>query len=150
MNITDFHKVLFSAEDINRENIDIKFKYIKSKTMEYRTPSNWDKYYKYNIYSVKIIGLNNSKKEIAQVGLEPFEEDGEKRGFIFGVIVKKEYRGQNIGSKIMNECEKYAKSINIQTLFLRPANDRVIKFYEQLGYKFSHVEEYGKVMFKSV
>ena len=150
MNITDFHKVLFSAEDINQEIIDIKFKYIKSKNMEYRTPSNWDKYYKYKIYSVKIIGLNNSKKEIAQVGLDPFEEDDEKLGYVFGVIVKKEYRGYNIGSKIMNECEKYAKSINIQKLLLRPANDRVMKFYEKLGYKFSHVDVDGKVMFKLI
>lgn len=149
MNIDNFHKVLFSTEDINQDNIDIKFKYIKSKTMKYRTPSNWDKYYEYKTYSVKILGLHNSK-EIAQVGLEPFEEDGEKCGYIFGVVVKNEYRDQNIGSKIMNECERYAKSINIQTLFLRPANDRVMKFYEKLGYEFGHVDKDGKVMCKSI
>jgi hypothetical protein len=50
----------------------------------------------------------------------------------------------------MKELERYAKSINIQTLFLRPANNSVMKFYEKLDYEFSFVDKDGKVMSKSI
>ena len=58
----------------------------------------------------------------------------EERGLIIGrIAVRKEYRGQGLGSKILEFIHEYAKNNHYSETHLH-AQCRACKFYESLGY----------------
>ncbi len=58
-----------------------------------------------------------------------------KQAFVIGrIAVIKEYRGQNIGARILNEAENYIRQHNGKSASLS-AQVRVVTFYEKQGYQ---------------
>ena len=135
-------------------NIDIsklQFKFTSGKNIVFRGVSNWNKGFHFEDFCTKLEAFIYNKL-VGQAGLEPGYENDKPSdfGYIFGVSVNPKYQGQNIGTNIMFEIEKYAKSIKMKRLFLRPANDKVIKFYNKLGYKYYDTDKYGEIMYKDI
>lgn len=54
--------------------------------------------------------------------------------FLGRILVKKEYRGQGLGAKIMHYCEKVAQDNNCQALELN-AQHQAIGFYQKIGFE---------------
>jgi len=59
-----------------------------------------------------------------------------RMGLIISVAVDKEYRGQEIGPKLMYEAHRAMRERNIPmaALQVRKSNEAAIKMYEKLGY----------------
>lgn len=55
-------------------------------------------------------------------------------GFIEDVIVKKEYRGNNFGKKIISKVVDYCKSNNFYKITLS-CNEKLISFYEKNNFE---------------
>jgi ribosomal protein S18 acetylase RimI-like enzyme len=73
------------------------------------------------------------------------------RGWINYLAVKPGHQGAGFGKLMMEMAEKLLKAegypkINIQ---VRSSNEKVIKFYEHIGYKVDDVLSFGKKMEKS-
>lgn len=73
------------------------------------------------------------------------------RGWINYLAVKPGHQGEGFGKLMMEMAEKLLKAegcpkINIQ---VRSSNEKVIKFYEHIGYKVDDVLSFGKRMEKS-
>ena len=68
----------------------------------------------------------------------------EKHVGIFGIIIKKEYRNQGIGTalmtKIITEAHNYIDGLEIITLGVFADNDCALHLYKKLGFK-----QYGKL-----
>lgn len=60
-----------------------------------------------------------------------------KCSYLVYCIVKPEYRGKGIGSKLMNEYFKICRKnkINYLDTYAPSFNERTIKFYQKLGFK---------------
>lgn len=54
--------------------------------------------------------------------------------YIYGVGVKKEFRGKGLARSIMNEIYEYYKNKDISFLYLVPANDKLFSMYKKMGY----------------
>lgn len=68
------------------------------------------------------------------VGTCRYYRDEEKKAYVVGrLAVRKEYRGQDIGAKLLQEAEEQAAGQGGDTLCLH-AQIRVKKFYEKQGY----------------
>jgi ribosomal protein S18 acetylase RimI-like enzyme len=82
----------------------------------------------------KIVGL-----AVGIVNNEPLDRCDfkvPKRGRVTELIVKKEYRGKKIGSKLLGEIKSYLKSIGCEKILIAVFgyNEGAIKFYKENGY----------------
>lgn len=63
----------------------------------------------------------------------------EKHVGTFGIIIKKEYRNQGIGTalmaKVIQESKKYLKELEIITLGVFADNERALHVYQKFGFK---------------
>ena len=58
-----------------------------------------------------------------------------------GVFVRKQFRGQGIGSEMMRELENQARAIGVEILYLEVYGiSPAVRLYERLGYR-----EYGRL-----
>lgn len=79
-------------------------------------------------------------------------------GHIFSIAVHPLERGKNIGTRLMTEALKILKSRGVTTVRLevRKSNTSAQRFYEGLGFKYSHTvegyytDEDGLVYYKSL
>lgn len=62
---------------------------------------------------------------------------------ILNLFVSEEYRGNQIGTLLMNEVIKVCKThqIEVLTLEVRPSNTYAIKMYEDLGFNVNHIRK---------
>ena len=77
-----------------------------------------------------IVGLINNDET------ERYDFKAPKRGRITELIVDKEYRGRQIGKKLLDEMTNYLKSIGCEKILIAVFgyNESAIKFYEKNGY----------------
>jgi len=61
--------------------------------------------------------------------------------YIGWLVVKEKYKGQGIGSNLMQKMEKVAKEQNIYSIHLGTTGFQARKFYEKLGYKIFLIKE---------
>jgi ribosomal-protein-alanine N-acetyltransferase len=63
------------------------------------------------------------------------------RGHISGIAVEKEYRNKGIGVRLLNTAEKefIAAGLDKVALEVRKSNRNAIQFYENQGYRWSHI-----------
>lgn len=79
-----------------------------------------------------------------------------RTGLVVSIAVAKEYRGQDVGEKLMFEAHRAMRDRNIPmaSLQVRKSNESAIRMYEKLGYSinmaipqyYSNPEEDGWVM----
>ena len=85
-------------------------------------------------------------KDLKDLGIYMEGEAGEKIGGLIGnthgnwlcvkyLWVKKEYRGQNIGSSILQQAEDVAKSRGCKFVFLDTFSFQAPEFYKKHGYE---------------
>lgn len=94
--------------------------------------------------SYKISLYSESRIFLGYVGLEVYEEDGEKLGYIFCLVLNPDWRG--LGTFLMKKLENFAKSLDIDELLLRPATDKIVNFYKKLNYKYKYTEKDGSIV----
>ncbi len=84
----------------------------------------------------KIVGFTAGIIE-DQEETERIAEGENKNGFILELFVREEVRKLGIGSRLIEEIEKYLKEKDCTRIFLEveSANEKVIKFYENSGYE---------------
>lgn len=58
---------------------------------------------------------------------------------LFNVYTRKEYRGQGIQSRLLEEAIRFTKSRNIQTLKVSANSKNVIKLFEKLGFDIDYL-----------
>ena len=77
-----------------------------------------------------IVGLINNDET------ERYDFKAPKRGRITELVVDKEYRGRQIGKKLLDEMTNYLKSIGCEKILIAVFgyNESAIKFYEKNGY----------------
>lgn len=119
------------------ENIHFKKEY--GKGLHFKGLSNWNKGF-VMVRNCWKLELYSNDELIGQVGID--NDD-----YIFGLSVKPKYQKNGYGTKLVKKIEKYAKGNKV---YLRPANKKLIKFYEKLGYKTDHTDKYGLVMSKKI
>ena len=132
--------------------MDLSYIIDEGKNLKFHGCSNWNKGFIMETHSIKL-ECTIDNKVIGQAGLEykykktegPFTD-----GYIFGVSVNPKYQHNGVGSKLINKIEEIAKDIGLKVLYLRPATEEVKYFYNKLGYKYSHTDEYGEVMSKNL
>lgn len=83
---------------------------------------------------------------IGHVGLEVYEEDDERLGYIFCLVLSPECRGLGLGTFLMKKLENFASTLEIDELLLRPATDKIINFYKKLNYKYKNIEKDGSII----
>ncbi len=68
------------------------------------------------------------------------------RGWINYLAVRPQFQGQGYGERMMNEIESRLLALNCPkvNLLVRNTNERVIDFYEKMGYKIKAVVCIGK------
>ena len=132
--------------------MDLNYIIDEGKNLKFHGCSNWNKGFIMETHSIKLeCTINN--KVIGQAGLEykyRKTEEPYTDGYIFGVSVNPKYQHNGVGSKLINKIEEIAKDIGLKVLYLRPATEEVKNFYNKLGYKYSHTDEYGEVMSKNL
>ena len=79
----------------------------------------------------KYIVITDDEFPIATARMYPIDE---KNVMIGRVVVLPEYRHMGIGSKVMTECEAWAKELGFSNAVVE-SRDNKVKFYEQLGYE---------------
>lgn len=79
----------------------------------------------------KYIVITDDDFPIATARMYPIDE---KNVMIGRVVVLPEYRHMGIGSKVMTECEAWAKELGFSNAVVE-SRDNKVKFYEQLGYE---------------
>jgi GNAT superfamily N-acetyltransferase len=93
---------------------------------------------KVDVQGIKFFILQNDK-EIARTFLYILKNDLHKEpfGFFEDVFVEESYRGQGLGTKIVEEVIKTAKENGCYKLICtsRHENDRVHDLYSKLGFK---------------
>lgn len=55
--------------------------------------------------------------------------------YISLLLVKEEYRKQNLGTKLMKKVEDLTKNIKVENIYLGTASFQAFEFYQKLGYK---------------
>ena len=91
--------------------------------------------------SYKLSLYSESDVFIGHVGLEVYEEDDKKPGYIFCLVLNPNWRGLGLGTFLMKKLENFAKTLKVDELLLRPATNRIVNFYKKLNYKYKHTEE---------
>jgi ribosomal protein S18 acetylase RimI-like enzyme len=68
------------------------------------------------------------------------------RGWVYYVAVAPERQGRGIGQAMMRHAEGWLRSIGVRKLELlvREGNEKVISFYERLGYERQKVVTFGR------
>lgn len=77
--------------------------------------------------------------------LQEGEEDSGKKGKIVSMLVHKNFRGQGIGTKLMNELIRIFKEEGANEIFLhvRESNSGAISLYKKLNFKIEkEIENY--------
>lgn len=71
-----------------------------------------------------------------------YEFKAPKRGRVTELIVKKEYRGKNIGKQLLDAIKGYLKSINCEKIMIAVFgyNEGAINFYKKNGYHFRMID----------
>lgn len=86
-----------------------------------------------------VVGLINNERE------ETYEFKAPKRGRVSELVVKKEKRGNNIGTKLLEYIENYFKSVGCEGILIEvfAYNEKAYELYKKLGY-FDRVHEMMK------
>jgi len=125
-------------QKIDSNNLDLLRSFIDSLGVETET----FRYFKSRELSV----INNHLLTILllvdgePVGYGHLDIDGDK--VWLGIVVKNDFRGKGLGTKIMEELIKQAKALNVKELSLTvdTNNDSAIGLYERFGFKLIKVE----------
>lgn len=77
------------------------------------------------------------------VGEVEIRKKGEKTGHLMNIAVKKRYRNQGIGTKLMDEMEDrfIEKGCNLSYLEVRDSNQKAQKLYRERGYNYVRREK---------
>lgn len=84
-----------------------------------------------------VIGAIKDNELVAFIWLYTHDYFGEKRLHVNQIVVDNDFRGNKIGKYLINEAEKYALQIGINTidLFVSEINETALKLYNGLGFK---------------
>ena len=122
----DLHNGFLSSLDSLRKSSHLKPK--KANIIFDKISKNPDYVIYVAINDGKVIGATTLLIE------QKFIHDGGKVGHIEDVVVRKEYQGKRVGTKIVNALLKYAEKKGCYKTIL-DCTDDLIPFYENLGFK---------------
>lgn len=72
---------------------------------------------------------------LSMLSFLPYSECKRKELYLSNVCVDRNYRGNNIGQILINEFENISLNMGYKNISLRANNNKLVKFYEDLGYK---------------
>ncbi len=85
------------------------------------------------------------------VGFAACDADWNGGGAIHEIVVRKEYQGRGIGTKLMQKCLSYlSRNVNKIELYVGSENKRAIKFYKKFGFRIAHDFGYWTKMIKNL
>ena len=90
-------------------------------------------------------------KIVAFLSIEVYRED-KNYVYLNDLSVTKEYRNNSIGTRLIGIAQDYAKSINIDTIFLNveKSNISAFRLYDRLGYEIYKEQENKYLMIKKI
>ena len=110
---------------------------------------------KYNEDYEKTHDLNVTQNEILYVAIENDEfvggvscQEYQESLHVHLLATNNKYKGQGVGTKLMNYIEDYARSKNLEFIDLGTASFQARPFYEKLGYKVVHTRKNQPVGFE--
>lgn len=125
---------------------NLKIKITKGKNLKFHHSQEYDKIINMENESYRLSLYSEYNIFIGHVGLEVYEEDDIKLGYVFRLILNPDWRGLGLGTFLMKKLESFANTLKVDELLLRPATDRVINFYKKLNYKYKHTEEDSSII----
>ena len=128
------------------ESNNLKIKVVHGKNLKFHHSQEYDKIINMENESYKFSLYSDSGIFIGHVGLEVYEEDDERLGYVFCLVINPDWRGLGLGTFLMKKLENFAKSIDVDELLLRPATDKIVNFYKKLNYKYKHTEEDNSIV----
>ena len=84
----------------------------------------------YDTPDTKYIVLTDDEFPIATCRISPIDK---KSAMIGRVVVLPEYRGQELGRRVVNEAEKWLRELGFTHVVIN-SRDVAVRFYEHLGY----------------
>ena len=125
-------------------NLKIKITY--GENLKFHHSQKYNKIIVMENKSYKLSLYSESNVFIGHIGLEVYEEDDKKFGYVFCLVLNPDWRGLGLGTFLMRKLENFAKSLNIDELLLRPATDKIVNFYKKLNYKYKNTEEEDSII----
>lgn len=124
------------------ENLDVKISIMKLTDLELIAPileTDFDDFWNYNVFKSELEN-GNSKYIVAKIGNEivgfagliPVLDEAD----ISNIVVRKNFRGQKIGSLLLKSLIDLACSLNLKILNLEVCESNIpaIKLYEKFGF----------------
>ncbi len=72
-------------------------------------------------------------------------------GAVHEIVVRKEYQGKGIGTRLMKKCLEYlSRNVDKIELYVGSENFRAIRFYKKFGFKIAHDFGYWTKMIKNL
>lgn len=127
---------------------NLKIKIVYGKNLKFHHSQKYDKIITMENESYKLSLYSEYNIFIGHVGLEVYEEDDKKLGYIFCLVLNPDWRGLGLGTFLMKKLENFAKPLEIDELLLRPATDKVINFYKKLNYTYKYTEEDDSIIMR--
>lgn len=128
------------------EPSNLKIKVAHGKNLKFHHSQEYNRIITMENESYKLSLYFDSNTFIGHVGLEVYEEDDEKLGYIFCLILSPDWRRLGLGTFLMKKLENFTKSPDVDELLLRPATNKIVNFYKKLNYKYKNTEEDGSIV----
>ena len=127
---------------------NLKIKIIHGKNLKFHHSQEYDKIINMENESYKLSLYSESGIFIGHVGLEIYEENDERLGYVFCLVLNPNWRGLGLGAFLMKKLENFANTLKVDELLLRPATNKIINFYKKLNYKYKRTEEDGSIIMR--
>lgn len=114
--------------------------------LNFTIPQEYDKIINMENESYRLSLYSEYNIFIGHVGLEVYEEDDKKLGYVFCLVLNPNWRGLGLGAFLMKKLENFANTLEVDELLLRPATNKIINFYKKLNYKYKRTEEDGSII----
>ena len=90
---------------------NLKIKIIHGKNLKFHHSQEYDKTINMENESYKLSLYSESGIFIGHVGLEIYEEDDERLGYVFCLVLNPDWRGLSLGTFLMKKLENFANTL---------------------------------------
>lgn len=125
---------------------NLKIKIANRKNLKFHHSQEYDKIINMENESYRLSLYSESGIFIGHVGLEVYEEDDKKLGYIFCLVLNPDYRGLGLSTLLMKKLENFANTLAVDELLLRPATNKIVNFYKKLNYTYKYTEKDGSIV----
>ena len=120
---------------------NLKIKIAHGKNLKFHHSQEYNKIISMENESYRLSLYSESGIFIGHVGLEVYEKDDKKLGYVFCLVLNPNWMSLGLGAFLMKKLENFANTLGVDELLLRPATNKIVDFYKKLNYKYKYTEK---------